>query len=448
MKKRINMKKVLRQLLVTSICAVLTLSVSLNVYAENLDTAKDQLTDLQKQKKELENKIAGLEKEKNNVASYIEKLDKQMAELDGKIENLNTQITETSSLLDTTRSELQDAKDTQTEQYDIMKARVKYMFENGNDDYFSMLLESSTLEDFLNNAEYISKISEYDQGLYTRYETTTQEIAKKEKKISENLEKLNTLQGELQIQKDGLDTLTANKRNELKKYETSINTNQNTVDKYSEQIEEQEALVQQMIVAEQKRQEALRKKQEEKKRQEELKKKQEEEAKRQQEARQNSNNNSNEGQGNGSTDSTTDGNEGDIVTSGTIPLRWPLNISGTITSHFANRINPVTGRAEGHKGLDIAAPAGTPIVAAASGTVLVATYSSVMGNYVIVSHSSDFYTIYMHSSALKVSAGEKVSKGQTIALVGTTGQSTGNHLHFGVCYNGVYVNPENYVRRP
>ncbi len=433
------MRKVFKRLFVLTLCAALTLSTSFGVLAEDIGSAKDELSSLEKQKKEMEKKIASLEKEKGNIQTYIEKLDKQMEELDTQITTLNGEIEQTSSLLEQTRQELADAKVTQQEQYDIMKARVKYMFENGGDDYFTMLLEASSLEDFLNQAEYVSQISKYDQGLYTRYDETRQGIETKEAEISANLDKLNTLQGELQIQKDGLDELTANKEKELKQYEKNIEVSEQAVEEYNQAIDEQEQKIQQLIIEEQKRQEAIRKKQEE-----EARRKQEEEERRKREEEQQNN-----GQATGSDQDNSNNTVDDIVvSSGPVSLRWPLNITGKITSRFVDRINPVTGRHESHRGLDIAAAKGTPIVAAASGTVLVATYSPVMGNYVIVSHSANFYTIYMHSSALKVSSGDTVTQGQTIALVGTTGQSTGNHLHFGVCLNGSYVNPENYVKQP
>ena len=441
------MKKRWECLFVITLCTVLALSMTFGVQAADIDGTKTQLSTLEKQKKEMEQQIASLEKEKGNVATYIEKLDKQMDGLDKKIKDTNAQVSKTSALLEETRAELSKAKDTQTEQYEIMKARVKYMFENGNEDYFTMLLEADSLEDLLNRAEYINKISEYDQGLYSRYDKTTQTIAKKEAEISKNLEKLNTLKGELDIQKDGLSKLTANKQKELKKYDEKIANNQESMAAYDKEIEEQEKRLQALIEAEKKRQEELRKKQEEeRRRKEEERKRREEEEKKKQE--QHNNNNSGSNSGNGSNQGTSNNDNDDIITNGKISFRWPLRVRGRITSQFVNRINPVTGQAEHHNGLDIGVPKGTPIVAAASGKVLEASYNSARGNYVVIYHNANYTTIYMHASALKVKAGDTVSKGQTIALVGSTGWSTGNHLHFSIKHNGSYVNPQNYVRQP
>ena len=93
----------------------------------------------------------------------------------------------------------------------------------------------------------------------------------------------------------------------------------------------------------------------------------------------------------------------------------------------------------------MAAPSGSSILAAADGTVVAATYNATMGNYVMIDHGNGLYTIYMHASALYVSSGQSVSAGSTIAAVGSTGRSTGAHLHFSVRQNGSYVSPWNYL---
>lgn len=98
-----------------------------------------------------------------------------------------------------------------------------------------------------------------------------------------------------------------------------------------------------------------------------------------------------------------------------------------------------------HKGIDIGAPTGTKIVAAAGGTVVTATYDSSCGNYIRIYHGNSTYTIYMHCSKLLVSKGDEVRQGQEIGLAGSAGISTGSHLHFGITVNGEYKNPQNYV---
>jgi murein DD-endopeptidase MepM/ murein hydrolase activator NlpD len=126
-------------------------------------------------------------------------------------------------------------------------------------------------------------------------------------------------------------------------------------------------------------------------------------------------------------------------------FQMPLNSYKRISDDYGMRMHPTLGVEKFHNGVDFAANSGTPILAAYGGTVVAAAYNSSMGNYVMINHGDGLYTIYMHASELYVSAGQTVSKGETIAAVGSTGRSTGPHLHFSVRLNGEYVNPWNYL---
>ena len=133
------------------------------------------------------------------------------------------------------------------------------------------------------------------------------------------------------------------------------------------------------------------------------------------------------------------------VSIGNINFVWPCPSSGRITSGFGGRTSPTEGASSNHQGIDIGASSGSDIIAAADGTVTISTYSYSAGNYIMINHGGGVSTVYMHCSKLLVSAGETVKKGQVIAKVGSTGYSTGPHLHFGVRLNGIYVNPSKYV---
>ena len=119
--------------------------------------------------------------------------------------------------------------------------------------------------------------------------------------------------------------------------------------------------------------------------------------------------------------------------------------AGYISSTFGYRTQPIAGASTNHKGIDFAAATGTPIYAAAAGTVISAGYAGKAGNLLVVSHGNGLLTYYMHCNAIYVSAGQKVSRGQNVAAVGTTGNSTGPHLHFQVMLNGTPLNPANYL---
>jgi murein DD-endopeptidase MepM/ murein hydrolase activator NlpD len=126
---------------------------------------------------------------------------------------------------------------------------------------------------------------------------------------------------------------------------------------------------------------------------------------------------------------------------------WPLPCSQRVTSRFGNRSDPFTGETRYHSGIDIDGYGndGAPVIAAASGTVITASFDSAYGNYVIIDHGGTS-TVYAHMSGLAVSEGQNVSQGQTIGYVGSTGASTGPHLHWEVAVNGQRVNPLNYAQ--
>ena len=116
-----------------------------------------------------------------------------------------------------------------------------------------------------------------------------------------------------------------------------------------------------------------------------------------------------------------------------------------MSSPFGLRQSPTSGASTFHQGVDLAAPAGTPIYASRAGVVTIATYSNSAGYYVTINHGDGYSSIYMHMTNYVVSAGSAVSAGQLIGYVGSTGISTGNHLHFGIAYNGAYINPCNFL---
>ena len=121
------------------------------------------------------------------------------------------------------------------------------------------------------------------------------------------------------------------------------------------------------------------------------------------------------------------------------------SLAPSYASEFGGREAPLEGASTSHKGVDIGAATGTPIKAAASGTVVISTYSASAGNYIMINHGGGVYTVYMHMGSLGASVGDEVSQGDTIGTCGSTGNSTGPHLHFGIRINGSYVDPLGYV---
>lgn len=427
-------RKRLKQLSITVMMSALVFSQSpFSTFATSIKEAQKEKDGLEAKKADLEGAIANLEKEADDIVAYIEKLDKKLNELNAEIASLKQQVEKANGNLEQIKVDLKEAEETAQNQYDTMKKRIKYMYENGSQDYVEVLLSANSISDLLNRFEYINKINEYDDNLLASYEETKELIAKKKEEQEEQIASLEKMQEELAVEQDGVERLSAKKTEQLKKKNAKIQSSEAKVSAYESAIQEQEELLEQLLEEERKRQE-----EEERKRKEEEERKRQEELKKQQAAQQQQNNS------NSNSNSSNSGNT--IHTSGS--YCWPLNISGTITSNFGYRDAPTAGASSYHKGIDIAAPTGTSVAAAKEGTVTTASYQSAAGNYIMVYHGNSTYTVYMHLSAIHVSVGQKVSQGEVIGAVGSTGVSTGPHLHFGVNVNGSYVNPLNYVSKP
>lgn len=388
----------------------LTFASALPATATSIQGAKDEKSRLEKRQKEIQTKLDGLEAKKSDIVAYIEALDAEQQALEQEIKLLDEEIERSEMMLEQTRLDLEAARQTVADQYDIMKRRIKYMYENGSGDYLDIFLNAESLADLLNQAEYMAQIAEYDNELLGRYEESKAVVEGKEADLEQQLVELAELSEQLKLEKATTEQLAADKAVEVEKYNQLLAEAGGELETYNVAIAEQEKVIDQLIEAERKRQE--------------------EERKRQQEAllaQQNAQATAN----------------GEALLNG--GLIWPLPSSTRITSGFGSRGEVLKGSGTFHYGVDIGTPSGNNILAAASGTVVEATYNWSMGNYVLLYHGSDIYTVYMHSSKLLVSKGDYVDQGDVIALVGSTGLSTGPHLHFGLKVNGSYVNPLKYV---
>ena len=396
-----------------SFALVLATPLSAQATKSGLSDAKNKKTALEAEKKKTEQELKNLEGLKSDTTAYVKKLDSSLESIGNELSKLNDDIDAKEKQIDTTKQELSEAKETEKSQYESMKLRIKYMYEKGDSTYVDLLMEAGSLSELLSKAEYITKISSYDRQKLDEYAATKEKIAEKEKALEEEHAELLNLQNETEAKQASVEKLLAAKQTELQNYETKIASAEGQISEYAKSIEAQENQIK-SIEAEIKRKE------------EEARKKAEEEKKK-------------------AAAANKAAQTYKTVSLGDISFTWPCPASGRITSGFGGRKSPTKGASSNHQGIDISAPTATSIVAAAAGEVVIATYSSSAGNYVMISHGGGVYTVYMHASSLLVSQGQSVKKGQTIAKVGSTGYSTGSHLHFGVRVNGSYVNPTKYV---
>ena len=393
-------------------------------------TEESNLSEAQQEKKTLENDlqkakelIDSLKGSKEDIQSEVEKLDKQLNEISGKVKELESQLSKKRQEIANTESALNKAKEQEKKQYRNMKKRIQFMYENGQTSYVEMLLSADSFTDFLNAVEYITQISQYDRKMLKEYQNMQVTIADTQKTLETDYASLQSLQAKVQEEKQAVAALESAKKGELNDVADDLTDAQTVAKAYEAEIQAQNEVIAQIQAAQKRAAEQQAAQQQA------------------QAAEENQGATDAAGENQKTAQNTTPSGNGQSTGS----MMWPCPSSKRVTSDYGPRTSPTNGASSNHKGIDIGAAYGADIVAADGGTVLVATYSSSGGNYVIIDHGGGLCTVYMHASSLTVSAGQTVSKGQVIAKVGSTGISTGNHLHFGVTLNGVYVSPWGYV---
>lgn len=345
------------------------------------------LTDVKALKKELE-------ASKANLANYVAELDGKLTVIQNKINELKVTITEKEEQIVEKTAELEEAIRVQQEQYDAMRTRIKFMYEKGDTLYIELLFNARSFSDMLNKADYIEMLSAYDRKMLDEYVAYAEYVALCKEGLEEERDVLKEAKLSVEKEEASLNEMIKEKEQEIYKVSTDIQGQEAAIREYEADIAAQNETIAALEAAVAEERKKLAEEQRPK-------------------------------------------YDGGMFT-------WPAPSYTRISGEYGNRMHPTLKVQKFHNGLDMAAPGGSPILAAYNGKVVAADYSSSMGNYIMIDHGSGLYTIYMHASALYVSKGKEVAKGEKIAAVGSTGRSTGNHLHFGVRLNGNYVNPRNY----
>ena len=358
---------------------------------EEVSGLKSNLTDVEKLKKELE-------QSKNDLTAFVQQLDGQLADIQEKIAQYNTMISDKEKEIEETLRDLDEAQARQEQQYAAMKKRIQFMYERSDSFYMETLFGTNSIAGIVNRADYIEALSRYDRDKLNEYVETRKyvELCKEELEVEKQLldeareaveeeeANVNSLIGEQEAQIVSVSGDIANKEAAIKEYEDMIAQENAEIAALEKAVAEEKARLE------------------------------------------------------------AENAQARVYNGGM--FAWPCPGYKRISDEYGSRMHPILGVEKFHNGLDMAAPSGTAILAAYDGDVVAAAYSGSMGNYIMIDHGSGLYTIYMHCSALYVSKGQSVSKGQNIAAVGSTGRSTGPHLHFGVRLNGNYTSPWNYLK--
>ena len=353
-------------------------------------SAGGSIADLRYKQQQIENEINeirqkadALKGEKKSIESEIQILDSELRALTLETEKQEVQKQEISMRISESEQKIADLIEEIDNNNEILEERLRVMYMNGTGGYLEIILNAENLIDALTRMDMIQLIVKSDVELLKSISEQKAEV--EELKIAQETRRheLTAIINDLNAKQQEVLVASRSKEN----YMASLQTNIEEMQRQESAMEEQSKQIEKDIIAAQRAVEYA-------------------------------------------------GGE----------MLWPVPGNYEITSPFGGRIHPITGVWSNHGGTDIRAPYGTPIVAANSGEVIYAGYHYSYGNYVIVDHGGGIATLYGHCSKLLVSKGQAVSKGETIALIGSTGESTGNHLHFEVRINGVRKQPMDYLK--
>ena len=375
-----------------------------SITSDNIREKEEQIAHAERERKALENSLSDLQKikkeleaQRTDLKNYVAQLDSNLEEIEANIRELNAMIAAKEESIAQTEAELDEAQEKEENQQESMVKRIRMMYERGDSFAWEALLESRSFSDLLNRADFVEKLVSYDYHMLEEYKENRHYIELCKEELDLEKEILDTTKAGVETEQKNLEALIEQKSKDIISYETDINNKEKAIKEYEASIAEQNAEIEALeaaIAAERRK---------------------------------------------------------IIESSGTVLIydggafKFPLASYTRISDDYGMRPHPILGVDQFHNGVDFAAPKGTAIYAAYDGVVVAATYSSSMGNYVMIDHGDGLYTIYMHASALYVSKDDVVIRGDTIAAVGTTGRSTGNHLHFSVRKDGAYVSPWEYL---
>ncbi|MCG0275289.1 MAG: peptidoglycan DD-metalloendopeptidase family protein [Thermosediminibacteraceae bacterium] len=354
--------------------------------ANDLQDLKNRQSKISEKLQELENALKKVKAQKNNILEELEAIEKDLQETQKKLAVTEAELKLTQQKLAMTQAELEKAEKEVKEQEENLKTRLRAMYKAGPVDYLEVMLEATSFADFLTRMDMVKRLLDYDKDLLADFRAKKEMIEKKKAELEAQRQAIAQQHQIINSHRAKI----ASRQQDRQKLLAILEQQRREYERQQDQLEAESRKIAEMI--------------------------------RQIQAR---------------------NNKGYV---GTGKFQWPVPSSRRITSEYGWRIHPVYGSKRFHTGLDIGAQMGADVVAADDGEVIYAGYYGGYGYTVIIDHGGGISTLYAHLSKILVSEGENVKRGQKIALVGSTGISTGPHLHFEVRKNGQHVSPWNWVK--
>ena len=331
-----------------------------------------------------ESKLKANQEKQEELDDKINNLNKKTEKIEEKIKSSNERIEKINKESEKLKKEIKQLEEDITSNQESLAERLKVINNNYTLGYLKVILSSNSISDFLNNIYIVQEVVKQDKQMLNDLENNKNEVKDKKEILDKNKEEEKVIKDELVKDKENLDK----DKIELKKLKEELVKEEEELEKKLQKIAAQKAATSS-----------------------------------------DSNNLAN------SNSSST------VISNGS----WPVPGYNRVSSPFGYRIHPVLGIKKLHTGIDIPAPTGTPTVAVSSGTVIYSGVQGSYGNTVMIQHDNGLVSLYAHNSSLVVKVGDQVKKGQVVAKIGSTGRSTGPHLHFEIRVNGTAQNPLNYL---
>lgn len=454
-----NKKRILT-IIATAVMAAPTFS-TLNVEAssQRMRELEQQQQELNEKSNQLDGEISNREQNMQSLKEEREQLETEVAELQQDIDELITQIDEQTKEIERIEKEIERLNE-EIEQLIEQIARRNEQLESqarsvqthaNPADIMELMMSAESLSDLIGRVGVVSQLVSANQNIMQAQLDDQLQLEENEAQVVAEQEEMQNVKAQMEVNRNNLVTqrvalddkiIEVAERFNMNEQEKNSFINEQTViaERASNLSKEMRAEQQRIIEAERKRQEEIRRAEEKRRAEAEAKAIAEAEAaaKSQAQARAAADKTAQQTQTSSNNDSNS-GNSGSQSSSG-----WARPANGRFTSPFGYRTHPVHGGRRFHSGVDIAG--GGPIRASKAGTVTTATYNNSLGYYVVINHGDGYSSLYAHMTPnLSVAPGQTVSQGQQIGVMGTTGTSTGVHLHFEVHRNGEPVNPMNYI---
>ncbi|WP_422486184.1 murein hydrolase activator EnvC family protein [Gudongella sp. DL1XJH-153] len=351
---------------------------------QSVDALKKQQEQIQNQIEQTKKEIANMQSQSKEIDNQIKEIDLKVANAASEIESVEKEIEIINLNIDNTMEELLTAEKNIEERLDTFNQRLRVMYKNGNTGYLEVLLSSGNIKDFLSRQEMIQSIAEYDKELIKYMKEQRDIIEEKKVEMEGQRASLEVTRSKLESRKRDLEKVSREKENLMGRLQQNIKSYESEYDKLNEFAKEIETKIVKL--------------------------------------------------------------QRDSGPYSGGKMDWPVPGHSRISSPYGYRIHPIFKVKKLHTGVDIPAPTGTPITAAAAGTVIYSDWLGGYGKVVMLDHGGGIVTLYAHNSSVVVSEGQTVARGATVAKAGSTGNSTGPHLHFEVRKNGSYVDPIPWLR--